>query len=43
MAFSIFDVMGRRGYAAFMSVSPITVCAVVIVLSVVYLRTRQLA
>jgi hypothetical protein len=43
MAFSIFDVLGRRAYAAFMSVSPITVCAIVIVFSLVYLRTRRLA
>jgi uncharacterized membrane protein len=43
MALSVFDLMGRRAYAAFMSVSAITVCALVLLGSMAYLRVRRLA
>jgi hypothetical protein len=40
---SVFDLMGRRAYAAFMSVSAITVCALVLLGSLAALRVRRLA
>jgi uncharacterized membrane protein len=40
---SVFDVMGRRAYAAFMSVSAITVCALVLLGSLAALRLRRAA
>jgi hypothetical protein len=43
IAFSIFDVMGRRAYAEFMSFSTISICALVVVGSLAYLRFRQFA
>src|SRR5262249_14594675 len=43
LALSVFDVMGRRAYAAFMSVSSITVCMLAILSSVVYIRFRRIA
>jgi Glycosyltransferase family 87 len=43
MALSVFDIMGRRAYAAFMSVSAITFCALVLLGSMACLRVRRLA
>lgn len=43
MALAVFDLMGRRAYAAFMSVSPITVCALVLLASMAYIRLHRLA
>jgi hypothetical protein len=43
VGFSLYDVMGRRAYAAFMSLSLITVCYFVIVAALVTLRVRRIA
>ncbi|HWW87022.1 MAG TPA: glycosyltransferase family 87 protein [Vicinamibacterales bacterium] len=43
MAFSVFDLMGRRAYAAFMSASAITVCAIVLLASMAYMRIYRIA
>jgi hypothetical protein len=43
MAFSVFDLMGRRAYAAFMSASSITVCAIVLLGSIAYMRVSRVA
>jgi hypothetical protein len=43
MAFSVFDLMGRRAYAAFMSASAITVCAIVLLGSMAYMRVYRIA
>lgn len=43
MALSLFDLMGRRAYAAFMSASPITVCALVLFATIAYVRFRRIA
>lgn len=43
IAFSLFDVMGRRAYAAFMSVSAISVCFLVVVAALCALRLRRIA
>jgi hypothetical protein len=43
MALSLFDVMGRRAYAAFMSVSAITVCALLLVGTLAVMRLRRIA
>lgn len=43
MALSLFDLMGRRAYAAFMATSAITVCALVLVGSVALIRLRRVA
>lgn len=43
MALAIFDVLGRRGYAEFMSLSAITVCALALLASVSCIRLRRLA
>jgi hypothetical protein len=43
MGLSIFDLMGRQAYAAFMSASAITVCALVLLGSMAYLRVRRIA
>jgi hypothetical protein len=40
---SLFDVMGRANYAAFMSWSPITVCYLVVIAALVSLRVRGVA
>jgi alpha-1,2-mannosyltransferase len=40
-AFSMFDVMGRRAYAAFMSWSIVTICFAVVVGAVYALRTNR--
>jgi hypothetical protein len=40
---SLFDVMGRTAYAAFMSMSIITVCFFVVIASLWSLRARALA
>jgi alpha-1,2-mannosyltransferase len=42
-AFSVFDVMGRRAYAAFMASSAITVCALVVFGTLAVMRARRLA
>jgi hypothetical protein len=43
IAFSLYDVMGRRAYAAFMAMSAITVCYLVVVVALVTLRLRRAA
>ncbi len=43
MAFSVFDLMGRRAYAAFMAASVITVCALTLVGTLAVIRARRLA
>ena len=43
MSLSVFDVMGRRAYAAFMSLSAITVCALVLLAALALVRRRRLA
>ena len=43
VAFSLYDVMGRRAYAAFMAWSVITVCYLVVVAALVSLRVRRIA
>jgi len=43
MSLTIYDVLGRRAYAQFMATSLITVCAIGIVLSLAYLRSRRMA
>jgi hypothetical protein len=43
IAFSLFDVMGRRAYAAFMSVSAISVCFLVVIVALCALRLRRVA
>jgi Glycosyltransferase family 87 len=43
MSLSIFDLMGRRAYAAFMSVSTVTVCALVLVGALALVRRERLA
>ena len=42
-AFSLFDIMGRRAYAAFMSWSIVTLCYVVVIGSLWALRRRRVA
>ena len=43
VAFSLYDVMGRRAYAAFMSVSAISVCFLGVVAALAVLRLRRTA
>jgi hypothetical protein len=43
MALSLFDVMGRSAYAAFMATSAITVCALMVVGSLAVVRLRRAA
>ncbi|MGH9309731.1 MAG: glycosyltransferase family 87 protein, partial [Vicinamibacterales bacterium] len=43
VAFSLYDVMGRRAYGMFMALSIITVCYLVIVAALVALRVRRVA
>lgn len=43
VAFSVYDVMGRRAYGMFMALSLITVCYLVIVSALVALRVRRVA
>ena len=43
IAFSLFDVMGRRAYAAFMSVSAISLCYLVVIAALCALRLRRAA
>ena len=42
-AFSLFDVMGRRAYATFMSWSIVTVCFLVVIGALYALRIRRQA
>jgi hypothetical protein len=42
-AFTLFDIMGRRAYAAFMSTSILTICFLVVVGALHALRTERLA
>jgi hypothetical protein len=42
-AFSLFDIMGRRAYGAFMSLSIVTICFLVVVGALYALRVRQAA
>ena len=43
MGLSLFDLLGRRAYAAFMSVSSITICALVLLAALVEVRRRRIA
>ncbi|MGH9372074.1 MAG: glycosyltransferase family 87 protein [Vicinamibacterales bacterium] len=43
IAFSLYDVMGRRAYAAFMMLSVISVCYLVLIASMLTLRLRRIA
>jgi alpha-1,2-mannosyltransferase len=43
IAFSVYDVMGRAAYSAFMSLSVITVCYLVVITALVVLRLRAVA
>jgi hypothetical protein len=43
IAFSIYDVMGRASYAAFMALSAITVCYLVVIAALAALRLRRVA
>jgi uncharacterized membrane protein len=43
MALTVFDLMGRQAYAAFMSLSAISVCALVLVASLAQIRWRHIA
>lgn len=43
VAFSLYDVMGRRAYGLFMALSLVTVCYLVIVAALVALRVRRVA
>jgi hypothetical protein len=43
IAFSLYDLMGRRAYAAFMSWSMITACYVIVIAGLVTLRVRRIA
>jgi hypothetical protein len=43
IAFSLYDVMGREAYAAFMALSVITVCYLVVVGALAALRARRIA
>jgi hypothetical protein len=43
IAFSLYDVMGRRAYAAFMALSIITVCYVILIGALVTIRLRRVA
>jgi hypothetical protein len=43
VAFSLYDVMGRRAYAAFMAASAISVCYLAIVCALASLRLRRVA
>jgi len=43
MALSVYDLMGREAYAAFMATSAVTLCALGLVLSVAVLRLRAMA
>ena len=43
MGLSLFDLMGRRAYAAFMELAPISVCAIVLMVSLYALRVRRAA
>ncbi len=42
-AFSLFDIMGRRAYGVFMSLSIVTVCFLVVVAALYALRVRRIA
>ena len=42
-AFTLFDIMGRRAYATFMSWSIITICFLVVIAAVYALRARHVA
>ena len=43
VAFSLFDIMGRRAYTAFMSLSIVTVCFLVAIAGLYALRVRRVA
>jgi hypothetical protein len=43
VAFSLYDVIGRRAYAAFMALSVVTVCYLVVVAALVTSRVRRIA
>jgi Glycosyltransferase family 87 len=43
IAFSLYDLMGRRAYAAFMSWSMITACYVIVIAGLMTLRVRRIA
>ena len=43
MGLSLFDLMGRRAYAAFMALAPISVCAIVLIVALYVVRERKIA
>jgi hypothetical protein len=43
IGFSLYDVLGRRAYAAFMAISVISVCYVVVIAALLALRLRRAA
>ena len=43
MGLSVFDLMGRRAYSAFMALAPISVCAIVLMVALYTLRVRRTA
>ncbi len=43
MGLSMFDLMGRRLYGAFMQLAPITICASVLLAALYYMRVRRIA
>lgn len=43
MGLSLFDLMGRRAYGAFMALAPISVCAIVLMAALYTLRVRRTA
>jgi hypothetical protein len=42
-AFSLFDIMGRRAYSAFMALSIVTLCFLVVIGALFALRARRVA
>jgi hypothetical protein len=43
MSLTIYDILGRRAYAAFMATSAITVCAIAILATLAVMRLKRLA
>jgi hypothetical protein len=43
MGLSLYDLMGRRAYAAFMALAPISVCAIVLMVALYVTRERKIA
>jgi hypothetical protein len=43
MGLSLYDLMGRRAYAAFMALAPISVCAIVLMVALYVMREKKIA